>query len=890
MSKKGKNIIVFSGGKGATQQQLDDLKEYVDESIMGITGALAGKNCTIVSNTHQDGVTTVVFQWTADDGTVNQDTISVLDGTPILVWIRGRTYHYGDIVIYESNFYRCIIENHDNDFDDTKWNEIGSPDGNYDIVQTSALLPPRFTSADRKIYYVISEGIFYLWNGVRWEPQTGFVANGETAYVTGGEVYNSVNAVSESVSTVAGDLSDEVTARENADTAINEKIPSEASASNKLTDKNYVDNLVEAHVDNTNNPHSVTKEQIGLGNADNTSDVDKPVSTATQTALDAKQPKNLSQAVVIGGESKSTVESAIIALNDAKLDAGSLAAVATSGSYTDLEDTPSLGTASEKNVAASGNASLTEVVLGNDSRLTDARNAADVYDWAKAETKPAYSAGEVGAIATSLKGASNGVAELDSNGKVPSTQLPSYVDDVVEGVLYEGRFYTDEEHTTEITGETGKIYIDYVTNKTYRWSGTAFVEISESLALGETSSTAYAGNKGKANADAIFSLQSSKVDKTTTVNGHALDGNVTVSKSDVGLGNVDNTADADKAVASAGKLTTARKVYVKLGTASTTETKDFSGDTAIPVNGTLGVANGGTGKTTLADAANDLINALSEGSSDPQDDDFYVCQYSGGGTSTKTYYRRPISKLWNYISGKISSVLGLTSSSYGGNSASAKYAIYSGQGAYCDTAAGTKAKVASMKDYVLQSGAVFLITFKYSNTANDALTLAVNGTTAKPIYINNAVSSSSNKTLPAGTYLCRYNGTNYYIDTGYFVSNARTANTASYATNLGTSSANYTKSTLDTALNNKQPKTLSSSITIDGTARTTVEAALSALNAYIENSSLHTDLSVSIVTALPTSNIDEKVIYAIAVSGSSPVSYSYYVRYEGAWKTLYDIK
>ena len=59
--------------------------------------------------------------------------------------------------------------------------------------------------------------------------------------------------------------------------------------------------------------------------------------------------------------------------------------------------------------------------MGNDSRLTDSRNAKDVYSWAKASSKPTYTASEVGAIASTLKGTANGVAELDANGKVPST-------------------------------------------------------------------------------------------------------------------------------------------------------------------------------------------------------------------------------------------------------------------------------------------------------------------------------------------------------------------------------------------------------------------------------------------------------------------------------------
>lgn len=83
-------------------------------------------------------------------------------------------------------------------------------------------------------------------------------------------------------------------------------------------------------------------------------------------------------------------------------------------------------------------------------------------------------------INTTQKGSANGVATLDGNGKVPSSQLPSYVDDVVEGYYYNGQFYTDSAHTQLITPETGKIYVDLDTNKSYRWGGTTYVEISQS--------------------------------------------------------------------------------------------------------------------------------------------------------------------------------------------------------------------------------------------------------------------------------------------------------------------------------------------------------------------------------------------------------------------------
>ena len=82
-------------------------------------------------------------------------------------------------------------------------------------------------------------------------------------------------------------------------------------------------------------------------------------------------------------------------------------------------------------------------------------------------------------------------------------------------------------------------------------------------------------------------------------------------------------------------------------------------------------ANGGTGQTSLVNSANALINALSTGSSDPGDNDYYVSQYVNGGTTTTTFHRRPMSALWNYIKGKISSILGLTDAQYGGNAATA---------------------------------------------------------------------------------------------------------------------------------------------------------------------------------------------------------------------------
>jgi hypothetical protein len=222
---------------------------------------------------------------------------------------------------------------------------------------------------------------------------------------------------------------------------------------------------------------ALTKNDVGLGNVDNTSDADKPVSTAQQTAINS--------------------------------------GVAEAKTYAD------------------GKFAL--------------------------------------AIPLTQKGAASGVAELDSSGKVLSSQLPSYVDDVLN--------YTTQSNFPA-TGESGKIYIAEDTNKTYRWTGSVYVEISPSIALGETSSTAYRGDRGKVAYDHSLSAHapsnaqknsditkaeieakltgnisshthSAYVPTSRTVAGKALTGNITLTKGDVGLGNVDNTSDADKPVSTA---------------------------------------------------------------------------------------------------------------------------------------------------------------------------------------------------------------------------------------------------------------------------------------------------------------------------------------------------
>lgn len=199
--------------------------------------------------------------------------------------------------------------------------------------------------------------------------------------------------------------------------------------------KSTLESTLSAHTGNTSNPHKTTKSQIGLGNCDNTADVDKPVSTAQAAAIAVVQN----------------------ALNSHKTDKSNPHGVTKS-----------------------------QVGLGNVTN--DAQ------------------------VKRSEMGKAGGVATLDGNGQVPASQLPSFVDDVLE--------YANKS-AFPATGETGKIYVALDTNLTWRWSGSAYVEISKSLALGETASTAYAGDKGKALAADLASTKSIVAANTAARHSHA---------------------------------------------------------------------------------------------------------------------------------------------------------------------------------------------------------------------------------------------------------------------------------------------------------------------------------------------------------------------------------
>ena len=289
-------------------------------------------------------------------------------------------------------------------------------------------------------------------------------------------------------------------------------------------------------------------------------------------------------------------------------------------------------------------------------------------------------------LSTSLKGSANGLAELDENGKIPSTQLPSYVDDVLE--------YSSLS-AFPATGETGKIYVATDTNKTYRWSGSAYIEISPSLALGTTSSTAYRGDRGNSaykhavtNKGAAFSSGLYKI--TTNSEGHVTAA-VAVEKSDItdlDIPGQDTTYESKSAVSggtevslvtTGEKYTWNNKSSLTLGTTSSTAYRGDYGNSAYThavtnkgsafASGLYKITTNGEGHVT---AASTVVKADITGLGIPAQDTTYESKSASSGGTAVSLVTTGEKYTWN---NKSDLTLGTTSSTaYRGDYGASAYA------------------------------------------------------------------------------------------------------------------------------------------------------------------------------------------------------------------------
>lgn len=294
------------------------------------------------------------------------------------------------------------------------------------------------------------------------------------------------------------------------------------------------------------------------------------------------------------------------------------------------------------------------------------------------------------ALSSSLKGANSGLAELDSSGKVPSSQLPSYVDDVLE--------YSSSSSFPE-SGEAGKIYVDIASNVTYRWSGSAYVAIGSDLALGETSSTAYRGDRGAAayihavtNKGSAFESGMYKI--TTNSEGHVTDATA-IAKADItGLGIPGSDTTYSEAVASSSG------VGGSSGLMSATDKEKLDGiASGAQVNSVTGVK----------------------------------------GNSESSYRTGNVNLTYTN--------LGTNSVSTGGtgktNSDEARAYLGSIPLGTCDTGASYYPKSVTLPGFELYAGARIAVKFDYTNE-NNGVALSVNSTGTKYVYKDGARTSSSN--------------------------------------------------------------------------------------------------------------------------------------------------
>lgn len=312
----------------------------------------------------------------------------------------------------------------------------------------------------------------------------------------------------------------------------------------------------------------VNKTDLGLNNVDNTSDLNKPISNATQTALDGKENvSNKSTNTSLGtSDTLYPSQKAVKTYVDTAVSGATiptLQQVTTSGSVTNTPITVANSTFSSgvtpseiatQRLTTNKKVSLKsdgEIVVNTNGNFEASIKATNLTANINIEL-PNKAAGTYTLATTDIIGAPNGLAELDGSGKVPSSQLPSFVDDVVE--------YANLA-AFPVTGESGKIYVALNTNLTYRWAGSSYIEISPSLALGETIDSAYRGDRGKIAYDHS---------QLTSGNPH------NVTKSDVGLSNVvnsDTTTTANITDSSNKRFVTDAQLTV-LGNTSGTNTGD----------------------------------------------------------------------------------------------------------------------------------------------------------------------------------------------------------------------------------------------------------------------------------------------------------------------------
>ena len=402
--------------------------------------------------------------------------------------------------------------------------------------------------------------------------------------------------------------------------------------------------------------------------ADSASESASNASASAKTATDAATSANTSE-------------------TNAKKSADSASNSATSASLSETNakksaDNASASENSASNSATSASTSENNARVSADSASESASNASI------SETNAKKSADSASTSASSASTSAGNASESETNAKKYYEQTKS-ISESFAGTLRPKGTVTFANLPSVSLAETGDMYnvSDEFTTTTDFAEGAG-----NTIPLG---SNVYKNSDGKWDVLAGSPVTGVKGSEETAYRR----GNVNITKENIGLGNVDNTADSEKRVSyatSAGSADSATKAsndsanqkitstYIKGvgiknhtvtvtkgdGTSSSFEVPDTDTNTTYSLKKTgskiqLVGSDGSTTEVTDDNTTYDLdamINALPVGTDDPVDNDYYVSQYADGGTSNTRYYRRPVSKLWNYIKTKLASVA--TSGSY----------------------------------------------------------------------------------------------------------------------------------------------------------------------------------------------------------------------------------
>ncbi len=368
--------------------------------------------------------------------------------------------------------------------------------------------------------------------------------------------------------------------------------------------------------------------------------------------------------------------------------------------------------------------------------------------WEKIKTQDSTVKNNVLSELSAKIGAKNGVASLDANGNVPLAQLGN-IDTTFVEVVTELPTENIGKHLYLVKDSTveGDLYAEYIYVTTTDSSGTT---TSKWEKLGDFRTTVdLSGYMKTADANASYVAKVGTATTSATAvsapllnaNGKTL-GTVGISSATTSAAGLMSAADKTKLNGVATGAEVNQNAFSKVVVGSTTIEADSKTDT---------LTLAGSNVTLTPDATNDKLTI-------------------------------------GITKANVTTALGYTPPTADTNTVHA----------YCSTAAATAAKVATFTGYVLRENNVFVLTLTTTNTAQSALTLNVNGTGAKPLYINDEASSASNYTLPAGTYMVQFDGTNYLIHNDETVpihaSSAAAAiiadgaNEATYAVALGTNS------------------------------------------------------------------------------------------------------